>query len=319
MSTRFFALFASSLTTVLIFGIGTAFAEEVSSDGKFNSVRSSPNERKAIIWTPNQKRSAKPLPLPVVNVPNGKSGKSGKPAPQTPQSAQGQPSLGKARSNNWVPIKWEGKIYFRQGADLYMCSGQFITDDVILTAGHCVQEAETAEWHTDFEFDLQYNDGKATSIHKSLCMATLNGWTNGGEDGRWAWDYAMVKVDKPSTVGHMGYHYNWRDSYTGAKLTGYPKAVADGERITLVNGALDAEPGEPGNDNEVAAHHENPNFTGGSSGGAWIGNYSAQIGKTNYVIGINSYTHPGDDTTMYSPYLTEDFKTLLDYTENGCK
>jgi hypothetical protein len=68
----------------------------------------------------------------------------------------------------------------------------------------------------------------------------------------------------------------------------------------------------------VRAKHKNRKFQRGASGGAWVYEYSARAGKTNYVLSINSFGYDEDPYSMYGPYFTEAFTRLLDYADRGC-
>jgi len=67
-------------------------------------------------------------------------------------------------------------------------------------------------------------------------------------------------------------------------------------------------------------------FTTGSSGGAWIGNFSADEGKDkdgdpyNVLLAVTSTHNDNFPGAEFASYLTAaDFNPLLAYVQNGCK
>jgi hypothetical protein len=54
-------------------------------------------------------------------------------------------------------------------------------------------------------------------------------------------------------------------------------------------------------------------MTKGSSGGAWIINFSSSSGNANYVNGSNSFRYTGEGEEIYSPYFGDAAKDLLDF------
>lgn len=318
MNTRTSKLIAFTCTAVLAVGVAMAWAQDAGDARKINTLRITPDQARAIIWNPDNIEAAKALPLPLLKRDSTKTRKRAAIVPPSLESGRQQSADAEVqtKSNNKIPIKWEGKVFFsKPGEGNYVCSGQFITDNVIMTAAHCVQNMETGQWYENFQFHLQYNAGRAATIHTPECVGVYQGWVSGPEN--YEWDYALVLVDMKSPVGHLGYHFGWRNEYAKAKLTGYPADIAAGQRIQLVDGTLN--PAPMGEVNIISAKHKSRNFQGGASGGAWIGKYSSKAGKNNYVIGINSFGYEGEPYVMYSPYLTEDFRKLLRYAQNGCR
>ena len=171
------------------------------------------------------------------------------------------------------PLYWAGKLFFRAPDGDYVCSAQFISPNVILTAAHCVRDPETGNWYEDFIFALQYNAGKYGAVYSYDCVATRNAWVQPGFE-KFLADYAMIRVDKPSRTGNFGTHWGWRGNYNDATKIGYPGGVSDGEIIQVEHGPIAFV------DGVVQIKHGNTADQGGSSGGAWIGQFSDQSRAT---------------------------------------
>ena len=107
-----------------------------------------------------------------------------------------------------------------------ICSGQFISPNVVLTAGHCVQDQQTGQYHGNFTFFLQYKGGQYLQAYDWDCAATKTGWVTEGH----RWDYAMIRVKEKSVTGYLGWKYGWRN-YDSAVIAGYPMDIAGGEAV----------------------------------------------------------------------------------------
>jgi Trypsin len=287
----------------------------------------SPGQQRAVQWTEGRLRSAKPLPIPVAKV---RPGGAPAPAPSGPRSA-GPVGSGSAQNvgaaarktgdPNSVPLRWAGKFFFKKpDGDDYICSAQFITPHVILTAAHCMRDDETGKWYHDFLFELQYERGQATQKLTPKNFATWSAWVHGEEDDEtfWHYDYAMILTEDSSKTGNFGWQYNYATSqYPNAVKVGYPADILDGEVVQMDGGPLTEPQARPG---IVRLQHGNPKNAGGSSGGAWVGNFNTATGQdTNMVISVTSH-HVGDETTVsFGPHFDADFKKLLDYVQSGCK
>ena len=305
---------------VVAFATGPALAQ--SSDGNSSASAPSGGNRSSTAWSPSAMERASLAPRPNVDPDAVRSAARDRAAPpgnpgQTPANDLGDAGGPKERAAGDVlskPLYWAGKLFFRAPDGDYVCSGQFISPNVVLTAAHCVRDSETGEWYQDLIFALQYNAGRYGAIYSYDCVATRNAWVQPGFE-RFLYDYAMIRVDTPSRTGNFGTHWGWRGAYNEANKIGYPGGVADGEIIQVEHGPIAFV------DGVVQMKHGNPADQGGSSGGAWIGAYSDAEGSNdgNYIISVESFGYDEEPGVDYGPYLDENFKDLWDYVENGCR
>jgi hypothetical protein len=303
---------------------GSVAALAQQDDPRANSAKiAPPSSQRALGWSQERMLGAQPLPVPQVDPSQIKKG------PRPPPTDAGQSGTGISRDlgpgnpkmsgdASSIPLRWAGKLFYTEPSGDYVCSGQFITNRVILTAAHCLRDDRTGQWYDEFNFRLQYDRGRASQSYTYECVATKQGWiVNDG--GQWRWDIGMILVRSNSTTGHFGYHYGWSLSeYPAAPKIGYPADILNGQVVQVDSGALFFPDGE---EDIIGLRHGNPRNAGGSSGGAWVGKYSNRASvNVNFVIGVTSH-HRGKDTSIsYSPYFKEDnFKSLLDYTSRGCK
>ena len=231
-------------------------------------------------------RNAKLAPTPSVDpdkvraAGRARAARQGQPG-STSSHETADASTRKAGNVTSKPLYWAGRLFYHQPDGDYVCSGQFISEHVILTAAHCVRDPDTGNWYEDFIFALQYKNGDYSAAYDYDCVATKNGWVQPGYD-KYLYDFAMIHVDKPSRTGNFGTQWGWRGEYTEANKIGYPGGVDNGEVIQVEHGPIAFV------DGVVQLKHGNTADQGGSSGGAWIGDMSDVEGNEdgNYIISI---------------------------------
>lgn len=305
---------AGTMATLLAAFALTTIANSVAAqdtDSRFNSLRLTEDETKGILWSEADFEAARGFPGPVVTEAEIDAAPKGTIDRQTP-AANGRASVDGQTDMKGLPApeKWMGKLFFRDpGGDSY-CSAQFVAPDVVLTAAHCVQ-SDAGVYFRDFVFALQYNKGKSLSLHRARCVAAFDQYSAVGNFPA-EWDYAMILVDRQSSVGHFGV----MAPYQGQKglLLGYPGKIQKGEALSKVKAILEGFDGLM----IQSAEHGNKNFTEGSSGGAWVYNPSTQAGDdTNLIVGITRGGLPQDPVWVMGPTM-EFFGDLFDHVSGGC-
>ena len=64
---------------------------------------------------------------------------------------------------NTVPLVFAGKMFFSKPDGDFMCSAQFISKNVLLTAAHCVRDDKSGDFWKNITFFLQYDKGHASA------------------------------------------------------------------------------------------------------------------------------------------------------------
>jgi V8-like Glu-specific endopeptidase len=220
-----------------------------------------------------------------------------------------------------IPLKYSGKLFFKEpsGKGSY-CSAQFISSRIILTAAHCVRSNETGAWYGNFRFALQYERGNYVKQYSIACTVTKSGWVNGKASGyaNRRYDYALLVTNEDSISGYFGSASSWRGNYRDAVKLGYPSEIEGGKVIQLESGPLYFPPDRPGT---VAIRHSNPRSGGGSSGGAFVANFSYAGGpRTNLVVSVTASTYGKNPNVDLGPYLDGAFhQSFQRLKQVGCR
>lgn len=233
-------------------------------------------------WTAARMKSAKPADARFTGAKAagaGRGKKAGNAVQETPQ-----PEV--------------GKVFFTLGGTDYVCSGTATAsgnDDVVTTAGHCLNEGPGA-YATNFAFVPAYENGNrpyGTWTAKRLFTTTQ--WANSG-DFEFDAGFAVMNADATGrsltdVVGSYPVAFNQARGLL-YKSYGYPAASPyNGQLLWSCTGTAT-------NDPYGSTTQGIPcSMTGGSSGGGWI---STTTGALNSV---NSYKYRADNSTMYGPYF----------------
>lgn len=245
-----------------------------------------------------------------------------------------------------APLKWVGLLKnptpTKRSPDQYeYCTGQFITANVVLTAGHCLNDLAAGRKYdlTKQTFTLQYQNGVGSQTFKTVCGAASTLWTVPANFASMPpeqkfsamlaaqqHDIAMILVDGNSPTGFMPYQLDWKGKINRAVRVGYAVDILDGEIVQQALGPVffagDISLFAPYATPSLVAHWAAiTNLTQGISGGAWIANFDTSGGAGhNALLAVTSFNSAAYPGAVFAAYLTAaEFNPLLKFVSNGCK
>jgi hypothetical protein len=305
---------------------GNAQTPQGNRDEQISSMRAAPGEGRASEWTPERIQGAQSVPLPVAD-PEAvrRAFRARRNVPQSPGATEnGAPSPVGRQSGNvrFYPLTMAGRLFFNANSDQpgwgHICTAQFVAPNILLTASHCVQDLTPPfAYHRNYMFSLEYEQGAAAGRYGFRCQANLKGWAQENE-ARWLYDYAMIQTDRPAEVGWFGLQWNWLGLFNSATKIGYPSGNFNSEVIQVDSGPLSV------TDGLVELKHGNVHVQHGSSGGAWVGDYSTNSRASppgNHIISSESFSQGEAGETSgisYGPYYTDSIYSLYKYVQKGC-
>ncbi len=178
----------------------------------------------------------------------------------------------------------------------YMASGFLIDGDHVLTAGHCVYNADLGEWATSIEVIPAMDEGYSPYYHAwAISMAISADW---GDYGWYEEDFAVISLDRNigDILGWMNQRYVFEadaDVYTNLVNTaGYPGDLDGGDNMYFTE------------DWGESADYYNHFY--------WLDTYGGQSGSPVWyydvddptVISIATYGEESDDVPNFGTRLS---------------
>lgn len=176
------------------------------------------------------------------------------------------------------PFRTVGKVFFTKDGNWRACSGAVIASEnrsVVWTAGHCVADQGSEDWHDRWIFVPAYEDGNAPLGQWSArTKATFVAWYS---DGNRNYDLGAVVVEErdaqsiASVTGSLGWMFNAQRSQDWREL-GYPGSgsLFSGQKMWECFAPYDGGDGVGSNSGPRTSAITDCDMTGGASGGPWV-------------------------------------------------
>jgi len=223
------------------------------------------------------------------------------------------------------PYSTIGVLFFTQRGTKYRCSAAVVGEDALWTAGHCVHDgsSEPEGWSENVTFVPAYKNGTepfAFGHWNDFNLCTRVAWYNNAD---LRFDIGGVILEPNGSdqsvqevVGSLGFAYNLSSNQHWFNIAYPSESPFDGKTMQICAGSFARN----------AASFDFPfpmamgcDMTPGSSGGAWVINFSSSPGSANYVNGNNSFRISGETEEIYSPYFGDAAKDLLDFISTNTK
>ena len=234
---------------------------------------------------------------------------------------------------NYYPFRAAGKLFFKIGANSFVCSASLIKRGVVVTAAHCVANYGRRQFYTGWQFVPAEHNGAApygtwTAKSATILTAYFTGTDNCAQFGVVCPDDVAVLTENtqggryPGTTtgwfgyGWNGYGYNGSSQALIAQL-GYPVAL-DGGLIMERTDSQGFVAGALSNNTIIGSL-----MTGGSSGGPWLVNLGMRPSLSgisfgsaavhNVVVGATSwgYTNSAIKQQGASPFTSGNIVVLV--------
>jgi len=221
-------------------------------------------------------------------------------------------STGEVYTGGGAVVKTTGRVFFRIGTAGYSCSGSAVNStnkDVVLTAGHCVNEGPNAAFVTDWVFVPGYVDGRAPhGVFTARHLLTTSAWAF-GRDRSGDVGFAVVNTvggrHLTDVVGGQGIAFNRQIPTATSPFTfpythtfGYPVAAPyNGEALVHCAGTPVPDPNPFRWTQAIAC-----DMAAGASGGPWFHDFDPVTG-TGTLGSVNSFIEPTLPGVVFAPYF----------------
>ena len=230
--------------------------------------------------------------------------------------------------NTAYPYRPAGKLFFKIGANSYICSASLIKRGIAVTAAHCVANYGRRQFYGSWQFVPGYRNGAAPfGVWGAKTAYILSAYYN-GTDGCAVYgvvcpdDVALIVLTGTpgNSAGWFGYWYG--GGYTSNGLfqitqLGYPAGLNSAAYMERTD-SYGYRSASNSNNTIIGS-----NMNGGSSGGPWVENFglpSVLTGETNgsfspqnVIVGVTSwgYTSTLPKEQGASPFTFGNIQTLL--------
>jgi hypothetical protein len=215
-----------------------------------HQVSQSPAQVRAY-WTPQRLQSAAPVDSPEVAGPSYSIASLASAVSQASgQAVEIHPTSGRSTyasepgSETSFPQRVHGKVFFTvptQGD--FACSGTLVASllrNVVVTAGHCVDDPDVQQWSVNLIFIPAYRDGVAPlGAYPATSLLSTDEWTTSGD---LSYDVGIAQLATPleDQLGARGIVFNKppKSTYQIFGYPGLPNPPYNGERLVACDASF---------------------------------------------------------------------------------
>jgi hypothetical protein len=196
------------------------------------------------------------------------------------------------------PHRWVGRLTFTTPSGTSFCSGTSISNNVMLTAAHCLYDTTNNRWYSNWVLTPAYRNGSAPygSFAATQCWV-LTAWVNlSGSFAINSWtqhDVGVCRMGNNSAgqtlntaVGWMGRQWNFPYA-RHFHVVGYPFRDYNNNTLSSGAGAFLRACVSESFQQTTETRGTGCNWGGGISGGPWIVGYAPTV-VTGAADGVNS-------------------------------
>jgi V8-like Glu-specific endopeptidase len=201
----------------------------------------------------------------------------------------------------------EGALFYHNSSGGHFCTASSVdspTDDLLITAAHCINGGNGKGYNKDLVFIPQYRNGSEPygewTVDK---MLVADQWENSADPDYDVGFFTVKPEDGKNIADVLG--SNTLAFNTGfdhvVRIVGYP-AKSD-EPIACLN--------RTARQSATQMRFACGGYFGGTSGSPWISNFDLATRKATIIGVIGGYQEGGDtDSVSYSPYFGNDIQAL---------
>src|SRR5215813_1014156 len=234
---------------------------------------------------------------------------------------------------NYYPYRAAGKLFFKIGANSFLCSASLIKPGIVVTAAHCVANYGQKQFYSSWTFVPAYNNGSApygtwTAKSATVSTAYYNGTDNCAQYGVICPDDVAVITLNPQSSRYAGHYAGWYGyGWNGYGFNGSSQALISqlGYPVALDGGLLMERNDSQGFVSTSLSQNTiiGSLMTGGSSGGPWLVNLGnppslsgisfGSAASHNVVVGVTSwgYTNTAIKQQGASPFTSTNIVSLV--------
>ena len=215
-----------------------------------------------------------------------------------------------------------GRLYITIPGGIGFCSATPVAANVIVTAAHCVWDANTGQFYQSWQFvPAQYGNSTPKGIWQANYVYILTGYMTSPSESQ---DYAFITI-LPRNGRPLGSVTGWHGMLLNSNLhdilsLGYPASGIFEPKCAFLScyqwachSPLGEVTQDPSGSNEIGMGCRSGE---GSSGGPWLELYNGNwYVASNVSTGVTFLPDPGYCSNQWGPYYDQNTLALFNYAK----